>query len=207
MLTASTISQSRFTSTTSDAPPGTSKSEAVEKSECAEWVRQAKNGDRQAWDCIVEAFHQRIYHYLVSFMANPHDAQDVTQDTFVKVYRKLHQHREGSSFTSWIFTVARRTALNHFRDRKTGEEIPEDLSISTDSPSERAALSDDARHLWTFVQDLKPNARQALWLRYGEGLSIQEIADVMGKTSLYIRVLVHRAKQDLTKKMEATSRS
>ena len=135
-------------------------------------------------------------------MGNPHDAQDVAQDTFVKVYKKLYQHRSGSSFTAWIFTVAKRTALNHFRDRKVGEELADNIKSETHDPQEKALVADDTRLLWDHVETLKPNARQAMWLRYGDGLSIQEIADVLGKTSLYVRVLLHRAKADLIKKLK-----
>lgn len=200
-MNASTLNQTQMTSLTVSEGKKKAHRNEVSTAQCAEWVKQAKQGDRDAWDKIVDTFHPRIYHYLVSFMGNPHDAQDVAQDTFVKVYRKLHQHREGSSFTSWIFTVARRTALNHFRDTKVGEELPENLTSQSDSPSENAVYADDSNILWTCVQDMKPAARQALWLRYGDGLKVQEIAEIMGKTSLYVRVLIHRAKSDLAKRM------
>ncbi len=203
MLSASTFSQNSLALGTGKRQPGAGTEAGRSGEVSIEVIRLARDGNREAWDQLVECYHTRIYHYLVNFMGNAHDAQDVTQDTFVKVYKKLHQHREGSSFTSWIFTVARRTALNFFRDRKTGEEIPDDLSTNTDSPSERVAARDDTRFVWDYVQNLKPAARQALWLRYGDGLSIQEIADIMGKTSLYVRVLLHRAKQDISTRFKA----
>lgn len=169
----------------------------------SQWVQLAKDGDKSAWDKIVEQLYPRIFHYLIHFIGNTHDAQDVTQDTFIKVYQKLHQHRGESSFTSWIFTVARRTALNHFRDRKPSEELNENITTSDDSPSEQAIARDDTQQLWNIVNDLKPIARQALWLRYGDGLSINDIASILGKTSLYIRVLLHRSKLDLAQKMQS----
>lgn len=202
MLNATTINHSQLAGVSKKEAAGNKSYSEPSAEQCAQWVRLAKSGDRHSWDQLVAAFHTRIYHYLISFMGNAHDAQDVTQDTFIKVYRKLHQHREGSSFTSWIFTVARRTALNHFRDRKMGEELPEDLTCQGDSPSQMAQNSDDSQMLWNYVSHLKPAAKQALWLRYGDGHSIAEIAEIMGKTSLYIRVLLHRAKSDLAKKVK-----
>lgn len=201
MVGAYTINQSGISSINTNNVAKTNEIAEPTKDQCIKWVRLAKDGDRESWDKIVAAYHTRIYHYLISLMGNPHDAQDVAQDTFVKVYRKLHQHREGSSFTAWIFTVARRTALNHFRDKKVGEELPENIKSDAYDPLEQASVSDDAKMLWEQVELLKPNARQAVWLRYGDGLAIQEIADIMGKTSLYVRVLLHRAKAELVKKL------
>jgi len=202
MVGSYTVNQTDISSTKTHTGDKKDGIVAPSQDQCAQWVELAKAGDKDSWDKLVEAYHTRIYHYLVSFMGNPHDAQDVAQDTFVKVYKKLYQHRSGSSFTAWIFTVAKRTALNHFRDKKVGEELADNIKSETHDPQEKALVADDTRLLWDHVETLKPNARQAMWLRYGDGLSIQEVADVLGKTSLYVRVLLHRAKADLIKKLK-----
>ena len=160
-------------------------------------VELAKSGQREAFTELVELFHRRVYHFLYKMVGNAQDAEDLTQDTFVKVFRKLHQHKSGCGFAPWLFTVARRTALNHFRDRKPTSELTEDYGVDEKDPSAIFEQKDISDRFWNLTKSLKPMAREALWLRYGEGFSATETAEILGCNAIYVRVMLHRARQQL----------
>lgn len=160
-------------------------------------VELAKSGHREAFTELVELFHRRVYHFLYKMVGNAQDAEDLTQDTFVKVFRKLHQHKSGCGFAPWLFTVARRTALNHFRDRKPTSELADEYGVDERDPAAIFEEKDISDRFWNLTKTLKPMAREALWLRYGEGFSAVETAEILGCNAIYVRVMLHRARQQL----------
>jgi RNA polymerase sigma-70 factor, ECF subfamily len=153
----------------------------------------------ESFESLVERYQHRVYGFLRQMGPNEPDAQDLTQDTFIKAFRSLSRFQPVYSFSTWIFTIARRTAANHFRDRRLTEELPEDLDAGHDDPSVALEKRDRSQRLWHTAQRLKPGYYEVLWLQYGEGFSIEETARVMGRSPLYVRVLLHRARNQLAK--------
>jgi RNA polymerase sigma-70 factor (ECF subfamily) len=133
---------------------------------------------------------------------NQHDAEDLTQVTFLKAFQNIHRYQSSHAFQAWLFTIAKRTALNHFRDRRPAEELGPDLPADTESPSVTTEKEDARGRLWKLAYSLKPDQYEALWLRYGEGFSISQVARVMKTNSIRVRVLLHRARAALAKKLE-----
>src|SRR5882672_10940114 len=75
----------------------------------------SKAGCRDAFERIVGHFEKRIYHFLYQMSRNQHDAEDLTQITFIKAFREIQSYRTRNSFGGWLFNIAKRSALNHFR--------------------------------------------------------------------------------------------
>lgn len=168
-------------------------------------VSRAQDGCRESFELLVAYYERRVFNYLRQFVGNTHDAEDLTQDTFVKVYKNLHRFDSKYAFTTWLFTIAKRTALNFFRGSKTTQELEDNLEAKDPSPAEKVAQKDSSETFWELTRCLKPKAREALWLRYGEGLSMAEIATVMNLTEVFVRVTLHRARNQLAKRLENQS--
>jgi RNA polymerase sigma-70 factor (ECF subfamily) len=107
------------------------------------------------------------------------------------------------SFTSWLFVIAKRTALNHLRH--TRREIASEAVDEVDQASPAVLLeqTDEQNSLWSLARRLKSNQYETLWLRYGEGLSVAETARVMGMGQIRVRVLIHRARGKLAELLKS----
>lgn len=162
-------------------------------------VRRAQAGDLEAFTGLLEHFQTRVFHFVVRMLHNAHDAEEVTQDTFVKAWRHLGGFRPGRSFSTWLFTIARRTALNHLRGRRPMEEFTEQTELRagprTESPRDDLVDREHADSVWALARRLKPQQYEVLWLCYGEGFSVTEIARIMNTNSIRVRVLLHRARK------------
>jgi RNA polymerase sigma-70 factor (ECF subfamily) len=170
-------------------------------------VLACQGGCFEAFDVLVDRHSGAVYGYLLRFTGNAHDAQDLTQDTFLKAHRGLGRFQSARAFVPWLFTIARRTALNHFRGQRPTEELHPDLAAAEDAqaPDASADRADRAGALWKLARRLKPRQYEALWLHYGEGLDIGQVARVMRKSRLNVRVLLHRARQELRRRLNHAS--
>ena len=159
----------------------------------------------ESFESLVVQYQDRIYGFLRQMGLNEPDAEDITQDTFLKAFRAINRFKPVYSFSTWIFTIARRTASNHFRGRRHTEELPEEIDAPGDDPAASLQKRDEYQRLWQTAKKLKPHAYEVLWLQYGEGFSIEETARVMGRSPLYVRVLLHRARNQLSKLLKRSS--
>ncbi len=159
----------------------------------------AGNGiDRAAFAALVEEHQDRLRGFLYRYTRNKQDAEDLAQDTFVKAYRNIDRYDSRYSFSTWLYTIARRTAYNHFRDRKPTECIEfEVVAASDDAPDEEATQGDERAWVWEAASKLKPDFREALTLKYIEDRSVEEIARIMGKTQTNIKIILFRARNQL----------
>ncbi len=169
-------------------------------------VRAAQEGSLEAFERLVQWLEPRLLHYLRQFARNPHDAEDLTQETFLKAYRGLASFDPQRSFPAWIFTIARRTAISYFRGQRL---VPVDAADALppgadhETPAALLAAKDDGQSLWALADRLKPRQREALWLHYGEDLSVEECARVMGLTQIHVKVLLHRGRLALAQRLRA----
>ncbi|MBI2950097.1 MAG: RNA polymerase sigma factor [Verrucomicrobia bacterium] len=160
-------------------------------------AEQCQAGCRSAFEKLVGQFEGRIFNFLLRLTGNRHDAEDLTQDTFVKAYRNIHRYQPAYAFAAWLFTIAKRTAFSHFRASRPAEEIRSDLQADFQDPRTVLEQQDESRSLWDLARRLKPKQHEALWLRYGEGFSIAEVAQIMKTNQIHVKVLLHRARTSL----------
>ena len=163
---------------------------------------EAQDGSLEAFGGLVDRYHARIYHFLCHKTASPEDAQDVTQQVFIRAWQKIHQFRVEAKFVTWLFTITRRAAINHYRARgsRTMVELKEadGKLVTSDTPASNLAERDEHAALWAAARrNLKDSQFTVLWLKYREGMSIKEIALAMGKRPVTIKVLLHRARKAL----------
>ncbi len=163
-------------------------------------VRAAAAGDARAFEQLVHLHHQRVLYYLCHLVRHRQDAEDLTQQTFVKAFRHLGGFDSSRPLINWLLTIARRTALNHFRDHKKWEHMPADVVSDAPSPARQLEYQDHTEKVWDRARRiLAPREFEVLWLRFNEERSTKETAQIMGLTQIHVKVLVHRARQQLLK--------
>lgn len=172
------------------------------RSEIAELARRAHRGELAAFEGLVAHFDQRIFGFLRQRLGNDHDAQDVAQETFVRAWRSIERFDPARDFATWLFVIARRAASNHHRARRDHDEIPEGLASIDAEPTTAAETHERADLLWSCARRLKPRQFEALWLRYAEGFSVAETAKILGLTAIHTKVILHRARNDLARKLK-----
>ena len=162
---------------------------------------RCQNGCHDSFEHLVHQFESRIFNYLVKMMGNASDAEDITQEAFLKAFRSIHRYDPSFPFANWLFTIAKRTAISFLRARRSTEELPADLAVDSPNPADTSSTAEDKMALWQQAKRLKPKQYEALWLRYGEGFSVAEVARIMQINVVYVKVLLHRARGQLAKRL------
>jgi RNA polymerase sigma-70 factor (ECF subfamily) len=173
---------------------------AVKKLSDEELVTQAQTGSRRCFDELVHRYSHRLFYFLRPKVTSDEDTEDLVQETFLKTYRNINRFDMNYKFSTWLYTTAARLVISFYRKKRVNDSLPV-YNPSPPDPGEQAAREEDAKNLWNIAQTLQSNQYQVLWLRYMEELSLKEIALVMKKNRVHVRVLLHRARLNLIKQL------
>lgn len=161
-------------------------------------ARQASE-DRTYFAELYRRYATRVYRYLLVRVRDPHAAQDVTSQTFLAAMESIGSYRASGTFAAWLFGIARRKAADHFRRRRATLPLEAAACIPHPDPlpdqvvEQRLRLEQVARAL----RSIAPERAEALALRVFAGLNAAEVGVVMGKSEAAVKMLVHRAVNDL----------
>lgn len=154
-------------------------------------------GSLACFEELVYRYEKRVFHFLRLKVAQPQDAEDLTQRTFIAAYRAIDKYKPKHRFVTWLFTIARRQAISHYRARRPTEPLLAE-PIDARTPDAPLAGRDEAGRLWSLARGALPENQVAvLWLHYAEDLSVKEIAAAMKKTASHVKVLLHRGRNRL----------
>ena len=146
-------------------------------------VLRAQTGDREALDALLASVQEPLYRYLLSLVGERQLAEDVLQETFIRVYRKLGWLREPGLFRAWAYRIATREAFRQLkRERRWAEQVRDDETlgaVAAPPPREELARELSAR-LRETVAALSPASRAVIVLYYLHELSLEETADILG---------------------------
>lgn len=159
-----------------------------------ELVRRVQQGGAAGFEELVSRYEGRLLRFLEQRCGNRHDAEDLTQRTFISAFRAIGRFDCRRSFAPWLFVIARRQAISHARRRKEEPLPPEEQW-----PQTGAAAGSEARSgIWD-VARLRLSERYftVLWMTYAEELPLAEVGPAMGITGLHARVLLFRARRAL----------
>lgn len=165
-----------------------------------ELARQAQQGCEPSFAELAERYGVRLFHFLHHKTGNVQDAEDLVQDTFVKAYQNIHRYRCSWKFSTWLFTIARRLASSHYRSLRRSQTVAEVESGSLE-PGEMVTQEEARQSLWAMARGLSRNQYQALWLKYAEDMSIKEIAQVLRKSQVNVKVILYRARVNLAERL------
>lgn len=168
-----------------------------------ELAREARAGSRRSFEELAARYRRRLFVYLRPRLGSDQDAEDMVQETFLKLYRNIGSYDPAFRFSTWLYTAAGRLAISSYRKKGAApgtvrlEDVP-DVADAKAAPT-RAT---EAAEIWDSARSLGGNQFRALWLRYGEELTVEEIARALGRSRLAVRMLLHRARTNLMKKTD-----
>lgn len=185
-----------------------------DQQQTAQLVRRCLAGDSSAWEDIVRLHNRRIYSLCYRFTNSQDDAQDLTQDVFIRVYRTLVSYdADKGAFTTWIMTLTRNLLVDHFRrskqDRVTdsidaglGEE-EDSLSLSNrledrgPTPDDQLASKETQKLVQQALARLSPELREAVILRDLQDMDYKEIAKVLRVPEGTVKSRINRGRTEL----------
>jgi RNA polymerase sigma-70 factor, ECF subfamily len=125
----------------------------------------------------------------------------VTQETFLRAYENLHRYRPRWAFSAWLFTIARRTGINHRRRTRPAAAQPPAVEAAASlapEPLEALVAAESRRRLWDLAAEaLSEEQMTAVWLHYVEDMPVREIALVLGRTRGSVKIMLFRARKKL----------
>ena len=158
------------------------------------------------WDAIFADLLPKVYRYFCYRVGEGPLAEDLTATTFEKAWMKRGRYRRDlSSFSTWVFTIARNTVTDHFRTAQETVPLVDTSAIVANVLSPEAAFEqrEHFARLARHIGQLSEREQEILALKYGAGMSQQEIAGLTGLTASHVGVIVHRAVKQLRAMMEA----
>jgi len=170
-------------------------------------VRRLRKGDREACRELIRRHHQGVYGYLRRLGAQPSRAEDLTQETYAKAWRRIETLRDAASLRAWLLTIARNEFFQRLRVARPDAEGCEDLpEIEDPDPGAENAMIDSERdrRLRRAVGRLEPTLQEAVALHYFQDLSFRETGSVLGIPAGTVKSRIHRALGELRALLEQT---
>ncbi|MFZ2189854.1 MAG: RNA polymerase sigma factor [Candidatus Magasanikiibacteriota bacterium] len=169
-------------------------------------VRTKKN--KQAFGELYDLYVEKIYRFIYFKINNKEEAEDLTSDVFLKTWNYLMENREKEllSFSGLVYRIARNNIIDLYRKRARMPEVAlgeEAENVSTE-PMQEVENIHDAEKLLQLIKKLKQDYQEVLILKHVEELSIGEIAEITGRSSVGVRVILHRAMNKLKELSEDT---
>jgi RNA polymerase sigma factor (sigma-70 family) len=186
-------------------------------------VRRCLSGDAAAWEEIVQRYHRRIYNICYRFAGSADDAQDLTQDVFIRMYRTLSSYdAERGALQTWVTTITRNLLVDHFRKTKQ-ERLTDSLDTTSSEHEDVLPLSEQIRDqgltpdaqvqsretgdaVHSALQKLSPELREAVILRDLQDMDYREIAGVLKVPEGTVKSRINRGRAELARLLQRTYR-
>jgi len=156
-------------------------------------ARLAQRSDSKAFSRLYERFIDPIYRYVYRKTGNREEAEDLTQETFTKVFQGIDGFRSESSFKTWIYRIATNVVMDHWRRHYKARSVPLEDFLSIDSANPDIEVDKSSGSVERLLSKLPENYRKVLELRFMKGLSIKETSQHLGITEGNTKVLQYRA--------------
>ena len=186
-------------------------------------VRRCIAGDAAAWEEIVRAYNRRIYNICYRFTGTADEADDLTQEVFIKMYRTLNSYdAERGAFATWLTTMTRNLLVDHFRKRKqdrmtdsldsTSSEHEDAMPLSDQIPDKgtppdsRVQSRETSETVHRALQKLSPELREAVVLRDLQDMDYREIAAVLKVPEGTVKSRINRGRAELARLLQRTYR-
>ena len=179
-----------------------------------ELIAQLKKGDEAAFKSIVEQWKDMVYNTSLGIVQNETEAEDITQDVFIKVFENISSFKGESKFSTWLYRIATTTSLDHLRSKKRKKRFGFIFSLGSDESNESNQVPDfqhpgikldnkeRAKVLFSAISQLPEYQKAAYTLHKLESLSYKEIGEVMNTTVAAVESLLSRANGNLRKQLE-----
>ena len=172
-------------------------------------IHGLQQGDEKMFSLMVETYQHMVFNTVLGLVLNYEEAEDLAQDVFVLVFQQIGSFRSASKFSTWLYTIAVRTALNHLRKQKAkkraaqikrffGIEVEQEIGQADFyHPGVILENKEYAAVLFKALQQLPENQRIAFLLVKTEEMRYDEVAEILGVSVKGVEGLMHRAKENL----------
>lgn len=177
-------------------------------------ARLARKGDQRAFAEIVDLYKDKLYHLAFRMTGNRQEAEDVVQETFLRVYKNLERYDENQKFSTWIYRIATNLCIDRLRKRRAVYSLDAASSehegldgyamLPSDdrTPESELLLSETQKIIHEAIETLPVKYKSVMVLRYLQDLSLQEISDVLDMPVTTVKTRVHRGREFMRKKLE-----
>ena len=176
-------------------------------------VSDLKNGGEEAFRYLVDQYQDKVYNTCISFVKNPDDADDLTQEVFLEVYNSIHKFRLESKLSTWIYRISVNKSLEYLRKMKRKKRFGflfaidfernqrDNVELEFNHPGILAENKEKAAILYRAIEKLPENQRIAFTLHKLEDLSYDQISEIMNKSLSSVESIMHRARLNLRKEL------
>lgn len=175
-----------------------------------EWILRAREGDAEAFIQLVEAYQRPVYNLAYRMLGNSVEAEDVAQETFIRVYTRLDTYDVNRKFSSWLLSIASHYCIDQLRRRRMTLLSLEDVAFTghlasdVDQPEEVMARDEKEAQVHQLLDALPEDYRAAVVLRYWYDCSYREIAQMLDTTESAIKSRLFRARQRMAQAARET---
>jgi RNA polymerase sigma-70 factor (ECF subfamily) len=179
-----------------------------------EAIRRCLAGDENAYRDLIGRYRRQVYSLALRMVRQSEDAEDLTQETFVRMFRALDRYDPTRSFTAWLFTITSRLCIDHLRRRKlaplplhhreagSDEEYVIDIEDTEPRPDEVTQRGEEEHRVQRLIDGLPAHYRIVVMLRHQQDLSYDEIAEALGIPLGTVKARIHRARALLAERLK-----
>lgn len=174
------------------------------------WVDQTLAGDQEAFGELVVRYERDVFNLTYRMLGNRGEAEDAAQEAFLRAYANLDRYDPARSFKTWLLSIASNHCIDRIRRRRLTwlsleEPLPPHPALTSDTPGPEEATLDNERSaaVQGLLDELSPDYRVAVVLRYWYDYSYAEIAEMLGTTESAIKSRLFRARQALAQQLES----
>jgi RNA polymerase sigma-70 factor (ECF subfamily) len=183
----------------------------------AELLRRCRAGDERAYRELVTRYQRQVYTLAFRMVRSGEDAEDIAQETFVRVFRSLARYDPARPFAAWIHTITARLSIDLIRRRKNrplsltlgGTEGEEERTLDIEDPGlgpdEVVSHGEEERNTGALIDSLPPHYRVVVMMRHQQDLSYEEIAEALKLPLGTVKARIHRAREILKKRLEGST--
>ena len=178
-------------------------------------VEKSQKGDKQAFGILVEKYHKKLYRLLSRMVRDQSEIEDIVQESFIKAYRAINNSRGDSAFYTWLYRIGVNTAKNHLMSLSRRPKAMNDVELedienfeeasdlrSHETPETAMMTKEIAATVNETIEHLPEELRSAITLREMDGLSYEEIAEIMDCPIGTVRSRIFRARESISEKLK-----
>ncbi len=164
-------------------------------------ILRCQIGDKDALAGLIERYQAPLRYFISRLSANPEMAEDIFQDTWLTVIRRIHTLKKIDAFSTWLYRIARNKVYQQFRRKRKLSELNENIAVPNDTEND-VFSTEDAAKIHRCLKELLPEYREVLMLRFLEQMSYEQISQVINCRLGTVKSRIHYAKLALKKEME-----
>ncbi len=164
-------------------------------------VLRCQIGDKDAFTELIERYQAPLRYFISRLSANPETAEDIFQDTWLTVIRRIHTLKKIDAFSTWLYRIARNKVYQQFRKKRKLSELNGSIAVPNDTEND-VFSTEDAAKIHRCLKELLPEYKEVLMLRFLEQMSYEQISQVINCRLGTVKSRIHYAKLALKKEME-----